>query len=98
MNKRFFIGDLIEHTYRYAVRIEQSTKIYTTDEPQEIVTEPFIYIKDKETLLIEAEEDDMFIVRPLGKEIKDVPYRNTLANGTFKMPIEYIQKYTKLVN
>jgi hypothetical protein len=98
MNRRFSIGDLIEHTYRYAVRVEQSTKIYMTDEPQDIVAEPVVYIKDKETLLIEAEEGDMFIVRPLGKEIKDVPYRKTLANGTFKMPMEYIQKYTKLVN
>ena len=99
MNRRFSIGDLIEHSYRYAVRVEQSTKIYMTDEPEDsIEPEPVVYIKDKETLLIEAEEDDMFIVRPLGKEIKDVPYRKALANGTFKMPIEYIQKYTKLVN
>jgi hypothetical protein len=97
MNRRFSIGDLIEHTYRYAVRVERDTKIYVPEEPEERI-EPVVYIKDKETLLIEDEEDDMFIVRPLGKEVKDVPYRITLGNGTFKMPKEYIQKYTKLVN
>jgi hypothetical protein len=97
MSKRFSIGDLIEHTYRYAARVEQDTKFYMPDEPEE-KTEPIIYVKDKETLLIEAEEGDMFIVRPLGKEIKDVPYRAVLANGTFKMPKEYIQKYTKQVS
>ena len=97
MNRRFSIGDLIEHTYRYAVRVEQPTKLYMPEEAEER-TEPIIYVKDKETLLIEAEEGDMFIVRPLGKEIKDVPYRKSLANGTFKMPKDYIQKYTKLVN
>lgn len=98
MNRRFSIGDLIEHTYRYAVRTEkESTKFYMPDEPEERM-EPVIYIKDKETLLIEAEEGDMFIVRPLGKEAKDVPYRISLANGTFKMPKEYIEKYTQLVN
>ncbi len=98
MNRRFSIGDLIEHTYRYAVRVERDTKFYIPEEPEGIEPEPIVYIKDKETLLIEAEEGDMFIVRPLGKEIKDIPYRKTLANGTFKMPIEYIQKYTKLVS
>lgn len=97
MNRRFSIGDLIEHAYRYAVRVEQETKFYMPQESEE-PTDPIIYVKDKETLLIEAEEGDMFIVRPLGKEIKDVPYRVALKNGTFKMPKEYIQKYTKLVN
>lgn len=97
MNRRFSIGDLIEHTYRYAVRVEQPTKFYMPEEPEER-TEPIIYVKDKETLLIEAEEDDMFIVRPLGKEIKDVPYRKALANGSFKMPKSYVEKYTQLVN
>lgn len=97
MNRRFSIGDLIEHTYRYAVRVEQPTKLYMPEEPEER-TEPIIYVKDKETLLIEAEEDDMFIVRPLGKEIKDVPYRKALANGSFKMPKSYVEKYTQLVN
>jgi len=97
MNRRFSIGDLIEHTYRYAVRIERETKFYMPEEPEER-TEPIIYVKDKETLLIEAEEGDMFIVRPLGKETKEVPYRNYVANGTFKMPKDYIEKHTKLVN
>lgn len=97
MNRRFSIGDLIEHAYRYAVRAEKDTKFYMPEEPEERM-EPIIYVKDKETLLIEAEEGDMFIVRPLGKEAKEVPYRTTLANGTFKMPKDYIQKYTKLVN
>lgn len=97
MSKRFSIGDLIEHTYRYAVKTEKETKFYVPEEPEER-PEPISFIKDKETLLIEAEEDDMFILRPLGKELKDVPYRKTLANGTFKMPKEYIQKYTQLVN
>ena len=97
MNRRFSIGDLIEHAYRYAVRVEQETKFYMPEEPEERM-EPIIYVKDKETLLIEAEEDDMFIVRPLGKEAKEVPYRIALSNGTFKMPKDYIQKYTKLVN
>lgn len=96
MNRRFSIGDLIEHTYRYAVKVEQSTKFFMPEEPEE--REPVMFVKDKETLLIEAEEGDMFIVRPLGKEIKDVPYRKALANGTFKMPKEYVQKYTQLVN
>jgi hypothetical protein len=97
MNRRFSIGDLIEHAYRYAVRVERDTKFYMPEEPEER-TEPIIYVKDKETLLIEAEEGDMFIVRPLGKEAKEVPYRNALANGTFKMPKDYIEKHTKLVN
>lgn len=97
MNRRFSIGDLIEHTYRYAVRVEQPTKLYMPEEAEER-TEPIIYVKDKETLLIEAEEGDMFIVRPLGKEIKDVPYRKALANGSFKMPKSYVEKYTQLVN
>ena len=97
MNRRFSIGDLIEHTYRYAIRVEQPTKLYMPEEAEER-TEPIIYVKDKETLLIEAEEDDMFIVRPLGKEIKDVPYRKALANGSFKMPKSYVEKYTQLVN
>jgi len=98
MNRRFSIGDLIEHTYRYAVRVERDTKFYMPEEPEERI-EPIIYVKDKETLLIEAEEDDMFILRPLGKEIKDVPYRISLTNnGCFKMPKDYIEKHTKLVN
>jgi len=97
MNRRFSIGDLIEHTYRYAARIERDTKFYMSEEPEER-TEPIIYVKDKETLLIEAEEGDMFIVRPLGKEAKEVPYRNYVANGSFKMPKDYIEKHTKLVN
>lgn len=96
MNRRFSIGDMIEHAYRYAVRQEQPTKFFMPDEPEE--RESIIFVKDKETLLIEAEEGDMFIVRPLGKEIKDVPYRKALANGTFKMPKDYIEKHTKLVN
>jgi hypothetical protein len=96
MNRRFSIGDMIEHAYRYAVRQEQPTKFFMTDEPEE--RESIIFVKDKETLLIEAEEGDMFILRPLGKEIKDVPYRKALVNGTFKMPKDYIEKHTKLVN
>ncbi len=97
MNRRFSIGDLIEHTYRYAARVERDTKFYMPEEPEER-TEPIIYIKDKETLLIEAEEDDMFVVRPIGKEAKEVPYRISLTNGCFKMPKDYIEKHTKLVN
>lgn len=76
------VGDTVEHEFRFQKR-EADTL--------------FEYVKEKEILKVENEEEETFVLRPLTGNGCNFPLRHYCSDGTFKLPKEYVCKYTKKI-
>ena len=91
------VGDLVEHVFRFQVRKPQETKVFFPNDAEDR-NDPYIFVKEKETLLVEKEEDEYYILRPLTKATDNCPGRSYYSDGSFKLPKTYVNNYTRVLN